>query len=212
MEHSRRPRGRRARSCRGFTLVEMMVAIGVLATLMGAIWGVFMMGMRLYSVHRAAYTSDSNASMALERGLRDLADAAIITYASSEYFTYRKPAKGTDGFYELERHGGIAIQMTAVRLGDEMKIYKLGDVLYLDNMSDAEAPVALATHVTSVRFLFDGLECTGTGGLIGGTQAAPFDVKTVTLVIGTEGESSGIAGRSRAETTVTKTVRLRNHL
>jgi len=212
MQHSQRPYGGGARSRQGFTLVEMMVAIGVLATLMGAIWGVFMMGMRLYSVHRAEYTSDSNASMALERGLRDLADAAIITCVRSEWFTYRKPARGTDGFYDLERHGGIAIQMTAVKLGDEMKLYKQGEALYLDNTSDAEAPMELATDVSSVHFLFDGLECSGTGGLIGGTQAAPFDVKTVTLVIGTQGESSGIAGRSQSETTVTKTVRLRNHL
>ena len=192
-----RPRsGQAPRSRRGFTLVEMMVAVGVLATLMGAIWGVFMMGMRLYSIHRAAYTSDSNASMALERGLRDLADAAIITYASSDYFTYRKPAKGPDGFYELERHGGIAIQMTAVTLGDEMKLYKLGEAVYLDNTSDAEPPIELASGVTNVHFLYDGLEASGTGSLIGGTQAAPFDVKTVTLTIETQGKTSGIGGRS----------------
>lgn len=204
--------GRATRSRRGFTLVEMMVAVGVLATLMGAIWGVFMMGMRLYSVHRAAYVSDSNASMALERGLRDLADAAIITYASSDWFTYRKPARGSDGFYDLERHGGIAIQMTAVKLGDEMKLYRLGDALYLDNTSDDEPPMELASGVANVHLLYDGLEASGTGSLIGGTQAAPFDVKTVTLTIETHGQSSGISGRSQSATTVTKTVRLRNHM
>lgn len=200
--------GSESRKREGFTLIELLVSMTILAGIMGAVASAFVIGYRSYFSHKAHYDAASKASTSIQIGLRDLADGAIVTKAESDDLQYQKPLPGNDDLYVLDDQGGIAVKMTACRLGDEMRIFKVDDLIYLDDLDDADPAKLLADGVLELKFLYDGVDpdVAAADPLI--PDVAPPNVKSVTVILTAADKPFAPEGVMQ----ITRTVRLRNHL
>lgn len=194
-----RPGARR----RAYTLMELLVSLGVLMILSGALGQALMVGLQMVAATTVQGRAASLASMSMARALQHLEDGALATQVESHTFRYFKPQVGPDGFYLVDPPGELSGRYAIVELGEEWELSysSAAQALYLDNLSDPDDPVQVAEAVTQCEFLYN-------DGLTPTMIDSPSTVKSLTLVLETYARSNN----REATTEVRKTVRLRNHM
>ncbi len=186
-----------------YTLMELLVAMGVLMVLSGALGQALMVGLQMVATTEANGRSASLASMSMARALDDLQDGALATTVESATFRYFKPKVGNDGFYLVDPPGELSGRWAIVELGDEWELTYSPEAqaLYLDNLDDTENARQVAEGVVACEFLYN-------DGLTPTLLSSAASVKSITLVL----ETRATSGNRENTTQVTKTVRLRNHM
>jgi len=199
----------RARSSRsGYTLIEMLVSMGVLSMLMAAVGSALMVGNQQYFRHKAQHDAASRASLGLAQGLKMLADGTVVTVAQAHEMQYVRPKVGDDGCYVIAAPGGIGNTMTSLEFGDEIRIYLENNTVYLDNLDDDKPPLEMAEGVLGLSFLCDGVDPDVAAADPDIPDVAPEAVRTVTVTL----TAADKPFHPEGVMTLTRTVRLRNHL
>ena len=66
---------------RGYTLVEMLAAMGALVMVFGVLGAVLVQGLDSAARTRAKHRAAASASMGVANAMNDIADSAVVTYA-----------------------------------------------------------------------------------------------------------------------------------
>jgi len=193
---------RGAKAHRGFTLMEALIALGVLAILSGALGMALTVGLEMVATTRAHGEAARDASMSMAIALRDLEDGALVTVAEPELCRYRKPLLDDQGFYILDPEGENSGGFATVARGPEMEISYdwIYNELYLDDLEDYDPKLRVADGIEELHFLYDGVEAEAV--------PSPSSVRSVTVILRTSGEATPWT----VGTEVRKTARLRNHM
>lgn len=189
---------------RGYTLIEMLAAIGALLMVFGVLGHALLQGLDSVARTRAAHRSASGASMALANAMHDLGDAAVITTCGSTLVRYRRPILDSDGKYVIVPRGENPGPFTHVAPGGEVEVSFNADEgkLYRIDLEAYPPEVeVVAEGLQSVKFTYEGRDPTV-------ETLSPWDMDSVTVELVSDGSS----GNRSASETVTKTVKLRNHL
>jgi prepilin-type N-terminal cleavage/methylation domain-containing protein len=91
---------RHARQLRGFTLLEMVISVAVLATLGAGIGSIFVLASRALPTARGASETTISATMALDQLAADLRLATNVSAASATAITFTVPDRTGDGAEE----------------------------------------------------------------------------------------------------------------
>lgn len=157
----------RMKEARGFTVVEIIIALTICMILVGGLSSVSRMAQQIFNNNRGVITNQQNAYFAMEMMLRDLraattimvngtnlltftdADGNIITYALVENALQRTqttvdPVTGSHGTPQTET---LATQVTTF------------NITYFDIL---EAPPATANNVARIQFDMRATTATGT--------------------------------------------------
>jgi prepilin-type N-terminal cleavage/methylation domain-containing protein len=203
MQHGARHLLRATGRMSGYTLMELLVAIGVLTILSGALGQALIVGMQMVAMTSVNARSASLASTSMALALRHVEDGALATTIESDRFAYFKPAVGPDGYYLVDPPGELSGRYAIVELGEEWELFydPAQKGLFLGDLGSSNPPEQVAEGVVACEFLYN-------DGLTPALIDAPSTVKSITIVLETQADS----GKRVATTEVRKTVRLRNHM
>lgn len=125
----------------GFTLIEVLVAIGVLSALSLSAYQLLFAGQRSSNTTRDVVTISEEARLGLNRMLRDTREASSIDNATATSYTVVLDFDNDQQFGENPNEAGDYEKVTFSIVGDEIRI-----------------SAALATSTIS-EVLIDGVEC-----------------------------------------------------
>ncbi len=206
---------------RGYTLVEMLAAMGALVMVFGVLGAVLVQGLDSAARTRAKHRAAASASMGVANAMNDIADSAVVTLCRSNRVRYRRPVVGTDHKYILVPRNETPGPFTFVAPGDEIEVYYIDGVLYRQRTKRADLTVdgsgnpvgvtltpldppeveVVAQGLSDAHFTYEGIDPAT-------TTISPWDVDSVTIHLTSE-SSDGIR---TARDTTTRSVKLRNHL
>jgi prepilin-type N-terminal cleavage/methylation domain-containing protein len=121
----------------GMTLVEVMIALGIIAILTSALMSLFMSALWSWDQGSSKGQGDTAVSLAVQKVIRAIADGMTASVSSGQ-LTVQLPLVNNQGDYDRTQNGNT------------VKIYLTGTTLY-EQINSATA-TTLSTNITAAAF------------------------------------------------------------
>lgn len=184
------------RARRGFTLIETLVALAVLALIVGAVSGIFVSSMKFLAASSSQADAVSRASLALQEATRGMLNGVVLADAQADNITYVLPDVGGDGWYDqgtewLPVYGFL-------RPGEKRKLSLSNGQIVITDADTNTVLKRYGTDITALQIFYNG---------VAPPVASIAAVRRVTVRVSAKGES----GARTAGVTVQQDIGLFNY-
>jgi type IV pilus assembly protein PilW len=180
-----------ATACRGFTIIEVMVALTISAVLLFGVTNIFMASRTSYALQSGASRIQENARFALDNMARNIGMAGLEVLSTQTFTT----ANTQDN---VDENATLGFTQAAGNASDRIEVnYVNNDPTSVDCLGNAAVGAVSAFYWIGTETLPDGvtqrsnLYCTTPGQ----TQPLVEGVENLQILYGEDGNADGIADR-----------------